>query len=351
MTREYRGRLAPSPTGGLHLGNVRTALCAWLRARAAGGKLVLRMEDIDTPRVVPGAARAIIEDLRWLGLDWDEGPDVGGPHAPYVQSARMASYAQSLHELSASDLVFPCTCSRKEIAAVASAPHGDLGPVYPGTCRPDASRDQQGARLRAHEQRSPALRAQDHGSPALHVSDPLDPVPRLSEQRSPALRFKMAVGEAFDDVLHGRFAQPVTDDFVLRRGDGVYAYQLAVVVDDSAMQISEVVRGDDLLSSTPRQLALYRALGAEPPAFLHVPLLLRLDGERLSKRNGAPSIAEYRAAGITPQRILGLMAHSLGLADQVEPLSAQALIPRFDLARLPRAATRLDASIAALSAS
>jgi glutamyl-tRNA synthetase len=301
------------------LGNARTALCAWLRARAAGGKLVLRIEDIDTPRVVAGAAQAIVDDLRWLGLDWDEGPDLGGPHAPYVQSARTASYARTLDELSARNLLFPCTCSRKEIAAVASAPHGDLGPVYPGTCRPSA-----GTRPR-----SSALRSG-------------------SNERSPALRFMMDASEAFEDALHGHFAQPVTDDFVVRRGDGVYAYQLAVVADDIAMQISEVVRGDDLLSSTPRQLALYRALGAEPPQFLHVPLLLRLDGERLSKRNGAPALAEYRAAGITPQRIVGLMAHSLGLSEHCEPLSAHALIPRFDLARLLRAPTRLDASVAAL---
>jgi glutamyl-tRNA synthetase len=302
MSREYRGRLAPSPTGSLHLGIARTALCAWLRARAAGGKLIMRVEDIDGPRVVPGSEQSIMDDLHWLGLDWDEGPDVGGPHVPYVQSQRTALYAHAIAALTARGRVYPCTCSRKEIAEVASAPHGDLGPLYPGTCR--------------------------HGA-------------RPSE-RAPALRFEMAASPEFDDLLHGHFAQPVADDFVLRRGDGVYAYQLAVVVDDIAMGITEVVRGDDLLSSTPRQLALYRALDAAPPQFLHVPLLLTNEGKRPSKRDAAPSIAQYRASGIHAEQIVGLMAESLGLVERAEPVSARALIDRFDLSRLRRTAARLD---------
>jgi glutamyl-tRNA synthetase len=159
----------------------------------------------------------------------------------------------------------------------------------------------------------------------------------------------MAESSAFDDALHGRYTQPLADDFVLRRGDGVYAYQLAVVVDDIAMQISEVVRGDDLLSSTPRQLALYAALHAEPPGFLHVPLLLGPDARRLSKRYGAPSVGEYRAAGISPTKLVGLLAHSLGLAESGEHIGPQALIPRFELAHLPRTPTSIDASLAALA--
>jgi glutamyl-tRNA synthetase len=299
----YRGRLAPSPTGALHLGIARTALCAWLRARAESGRLVMRVEDIDTPRVLPGSAQAIMDDLRWLGLDWDEGPDLGGPHAPYVQSARTALYAEAIDQLAARGLVYPCTCSRKDIADVASAPHGDLGPLYPGTCRA-------GAR---------------------------------PSSRTPALRFRMPTPAAqFHDALHGEYRAGVADDFVLRRGDGVYAYQLAVVVDDMAMNITEVVRGDDLLSSTPRQIALYRALGAEPPQFLHVPLLLAADGRRLSKRHAARSIAEYRAAGASAAQLIGLLAGTLGLAKAGEALEPAQLIARFDVARLPRTAATMD---------
>ena len=303
MTELYRGRLAPSPTGGLHLGTARTALCAWLRARAANGQLILRIEDIDGPRVVPGSAQAIASDLQWLGLDWDEGPDVGGPHAPYVQSQRAQLYAAAIAALRERELVYPCTCSRKDIAEIASAPHGDLGTVYPGTCR-------QGAR--------------ENGRP-------------------PALRFKMNERPEFDDVLHSHYGEAFADDFVLQRGDGVYAYQLAVVVDDIAMGISEVVRGDDLLSSTPRQIALYRALGSEPPRYLHVPLVLAADGRRLSKRHAATSLAEYRSAGVSAEKLIGILAHSLGLIERPEPTPARALIDRFDVSRLPRTAASLDA--------
>jgi glutamyl-tRNA synthetase len=301
----YRGRLAPSPTGGLHLGVARTALVAWLRARKANGVLVMRIEDIDTPRVVAGSAESIMEDLRWLGLDWDEGPDRGGPHAPYLQSQRTAAYADALERLRARDALYPCTCSRKDIASVASAPHGDLGPIYPGTCR------------------SGAIRA----------------------DRPVALRFKHRETPQFCDLLHGPYPDPLVDDFVLRRSDGVFAYQLAVVVDDIAMQISEVVRGDDLLSSTPRQLALYEALGAEPPRFLHVPLLLGPDGRRLSKRHQAPSIAEYRAAGVSAAGIVGWLAQSLGLVETAEPLQPRELIAHFELERLQLQAASVDPRI------
>src|SRR5687767_9355319 len=210
LSGRYRGRLAPSPTGRMHWGTARTALVAWLRARSAGGALVMRIEDLDPPRVVPGAAEEIMRELRWLGLDWDEGPDVGGPHGPYVQSQRFDRYEAALAQLQAQGALFPCTCSRKELAALASAPHGegDLGPRYPGTCL-----------------RNP-----------------------IRGDRPAALRFRMARGEAFDDALRGSQPEREPDDFVVKRADGVYAYQLAVVVDDIAMGITEVVRGDDLLS-------------------------------------------------------------------------------------------------------
>lgn len=291
----YRGRLAPSPTGTLHLGVARTALAAWLRARKQDGALVMRIEDIDTPRVVSDSARAIMADLRWLGIDWDEGPDLGGPHLPYEQSQRAGLYEAAIDTLRQRDFLYPCTCSRKEIASVASAPHGDLGPLYPGTCRAGTTRS----------------------------------------DRPPALRFKHR-GDApvFDDVLHGPYRDALVDDFVLRRGDGMISYQLAVVVDDIAMQIAEVVRGDDLLSSTPRQLALYAALGAPAPRFLHVPLVLAPDGRRLSKRHQAPSIAEYRDQGVTAPAIIGWLAASLGILDAPEPVTPTELIASFELSRM-----------------
>jgi glutamyl-tRNA synthetase len=296
----------------LHLGIARTALVAWLRARRANGALILRIEDIDTPRVVAGSAESIMSDLRWLGLDWDEGPDVGGPHAPYLQSQRGALYEVAIERLRARGFVYPCTCSRKDIAGVASAPHGELGALYPGTCRE-------------------------------HPSHP---------ERAAALRFKQTgPAPGFADMLHGGYPDPITDDFVLRRADGMFAYQLAVVVDDVAMGITEVVRGDDLLSSTPRQLSLYAALGARAPSFLHVPLLLGLDGSRLSKRHGAPAIAEYRAAGVSPERVLGFLAASLGLTDPTrEPkIAAKELISRFDLRRLPLTAARVETRVDAFA--
>lgn len=302
----YRGRFAPSPTGALHLGSARTALVAWLRARSAGGAFVMRVEDLDAPRVVAGAEAAMRADLRWLGLDWDEGPDVGGPHAPYVQSARTHRYAYALARLRASGHVYPCTCTRREIAAIASAPHGpdDEGPRYPGTCR----------------------------------DGPTHP------ERPASWRFRMPEpAPGFDDALAGPCAPGTLGggDFVVARGDGTFSYQLAVVVDDLAMGITEVVRGDDLRASVPRQIALAEALGGTPPAWLHVPLVLAADGQRLGKRHGSTSLASLRDAGHTPAAIISRLAETLGLAAPGESLSPRALVPRFDLATLPREATRL----------
>jgi glutamyl-tRNA synthetase len=304
----YRGRYAPSPTGPLHLGNARTALVAWLHARAAGGAFVLRVEDLDGPRVRPGAEGRILDELRWLGLDWDEGPDVGGAAGPYRQSACAARYAAALERLRAAGLAYPCFCSRAEVAAAAGAPHGpaDDGPRYPGTCR----------------------------------DLPPAEVARRSAARRPAWRFRVPEGPVpFDDLVHGSQApdvQAATGDFVILRADGLAAYQLAVVVDDAAMGITDVVRGDDLLPSTARQLLLFRALGHAPPRFAHVPLVVGEDGERLAKRHGALSVGELRERGAEPAAVVGLLASLSALAPDGARRAPAELVAGFDLARLPR---------------
>lgn len=317
MATAYVGRFAPSPTGALHLGGARTALVAWMRARAQGGRFILRVEDLDPPRVVQGAEQRILADLRWLGLDWDEGPDVGGPSTPYHQSARASLYVAAIDRLRTQGLVFDCTCTRREIASasgrevpsIASAPHGeeDEGPRYPGTCRGGPT----------HPERPRAQRL------------------RLDED-----------APDFLDLLHGPISgRGRGGDFVLRRADGLFAYQLAVVVDDIAMGITEIVRGDDLLPSTPKQVALHQALGAAPPAFLHVPLILGPDGARLSKRHGGTTIAEHRAAGWAPERLLGLLGATLGLVAPRTALSLRDLLEVFSLDRMPRDATTLHETL------
>ena len=306
----YRGRFAPSPTGDLHLGGARTALVAWLAARAAGGAYVVRVEDLDGPRVVPGAEERIVEDLAWLGLDWDEGPDSGGPHAPYRQSLRLARYDAAVERLLADGRAFRCWCSRAEVARAAAAPHGpaDDGPRYPGTCRARAT-----------------------------------PPPR---DRRPSVRLRVDAEEiAFVDGVHGRTVEDpaiTVGDFVIRRADGIPAYQLAVVVDDAAMAISDVVRGDDLLGSTARQLVLYRALGATPPRFAHVPLVLGPDGARLSKRHGSISIRALRDRGRSREAVVGLLASTLGLVPAGTECAPRDLVSAFALDRIVRSPTTLD---------
>lgn len=312
-----RGRFAPSPTGGLHVGNARTALLAWLHARAAGGAFVMRVEDLDFGRVRPGLMETQLDELRWLGLDWDEGPDVGGPHAPYVQSRRGELYEAALRRLAEAGELFECACSRRDIAQAASAPHaGEEGPRYPGTCRGE------------------------------HVSAGVPSLMRHGLSRV-ALRLRVEPGEVcVADLLQGRCCfDPAaeTGDFVVRRKDGAAAYQLAVVVDDAAMEITHVVRGADLLSSTARQVLLYRALHLPQPGFLHVPLMLGEDGERLAKRHGAVSLGELRARGVRPERVAGWLASTCGLAAPGEEMAARELVPRFDVALLPRAATVVTA--------
>lgn len=305
----YRGRYAPSPTGPLHLGNARTALLAWLHARAAGGAFVLRVEDLDGPRVRPGMEARILEELRWLGLDWDEGPDVEGPYGPYRQSDLAGRYVAALDRLREAGLAYPCFCSRAEIAAASQAPHGpaDDGPRYPGTCR---------------------------GLAAAEVA-------RRAAARRPAWRLRVPEGPVrFEDGVHGPVAFDVgatVGDFVILRADGIAAYQLAVAVDDAAMGITDVVRGDDLLASTARQLLVYRALGLAAPRFAHVPLVVGEDGARLAKRHGALSLGELRARGADPRAVAGLLAAASGLAADGARLSPGELVPAFTLARLPRA--------------
>jgi len=298
----YRGRFAPSPTGDLHLGTAATALVAWLAARVAKGTLVMRIEDIDAPRVVDGAEARQLDDLAWLGLDWDEGPDVGGPFGSYRQSERGRRYEKALDQLAARGLTFLCDCSRRDIAAVASAPHdGDEGPRYPGTCRS-----------------KPANR---------------------SWKRPPAVRLTVPPGiVVVKDRFRGRLEQAVDDvvgDFVLRRGDGMFAYQLAVTVDDLAMGITEVVRGIDLLSSAPRQRMLARLLGGAPePAFAHVPLLVDGAGGRLAKRLGGHSLRAMREDGWSPAAVIGLLAHLLGLRPTDQPVRPRDLAADVNLERL-----------------
>jgi glutamyl-tRNA synthetase len=308
-----RGRFAPSPTGPLHLGNARTALLSWLAARSAGGGYVMRVEDLDGPRVKPGLEARLLAELRWLGIDWDEGPDVGGPRGPYRQSERATRYADTLARLRDAGRVYPCFCSRAEIAAASQAPHGasDEGPRYPGTCR----------RLSAAE------------------------VARRAAGRPPAWRFAVDPGPiGFDDGVHGaqEFDVAATvGDFVVARADGVPSYQLAVVVDDAAMEVTDVVRGDDLLPSTARQLLLYRALGLPIPRFAHLPLVVGADGERLAKRHGARSLGELREAGAEPEAVTGLLAEISGLAPAGVRVAPRELVAGFDLRRIARAPARL----------
>lgn len=279
-----RTRFAPSPTGDLHLGGAWTALASWVVARREpGGVNVLRVEDLDPPRVVAGSEARIEEDLRWLGLTWEE-------EAPR-QSERSAAYEAAIATLAAAGLVYPCDCSRAEIARAASAPHAGEETVYPGTCR-DA--------------------------------DPARPM-----KRPPALRVRVPDAViAYDDGAVGRVEQNLAravGDFVLRRGDGVFAYQLAVVVDDAAQGITDVVRGADLVSSTPRQIWLARALGLAVPRFTHVALVVASDGTRLEKRTRGAAVRELREAAVPADVLLGELAFGLGLTRERKPATATAI--------------------------
>lgn len=299
MTSSIRGRLAPSPTGAQHVGNARTYLIAWLSARSQGGRVLLRIEDIDSPRIKRGALEQCLDDLRWLGLDWDEGP--------VVQTDRLDRYESALRHLQERELVYPCTCSRSDIERAASAPHQEheSEPTYPGTCA------------------------------ARHVADSA-----MLADKSFAWRFRVGhVAPSFLDGFLGRVQLDLRragGDFVVWKSAGTPAYQLAVVVDDADMGVTEVIRGDDLIPSTPRQLLLYQALGLQAPSFAHVPLVVGPDGRRLAKRHGDTRLSTLRDAGMKAENLLGLLARSCGWLEGAEPIRAHDLIPLFRLETIPR---------------
>jgi len=272
----YRGRIAPSPTGFLHLGHARTFWIATQRAAEHGGQLILRNEDLDSQRCRPEFVQAMFEDLRWLGIEWTEGPDVSGPFGPYSQSERRVHYLKAWKKLRDRGLIYPCTCSRKDVALSASAPNDmDDEPVYPGTCRPTvvdgAAPKGVNWRFRVHD-------GEEVSFADLH----------LGPQR-------MVAGRDFGD-------------FIIWRRDDVPAYQLAVVVDDGAMQIAEVVRGADLLKSTARQILLFRALGLATPQYYHCDLVRDDAGVRLAKRHDALSIRKLRELGWSAEEVRGSVA-------------------------------------------
>ena len=300
-------RLAPSPTGALHLGNARTFLVNWALARQNGWRIILRIEDLDGPRIKKGADAQAMEDLRWLGIDWDEGP--------VYQSGRMEQYRRAIDALVKVGRAYPCVCSRKEAAMAASAPHAEDGSsIYPGTCR---------GRFASIEEA------------------------REKSGREPALRF--AVGERvveFHDEFAGTKRFDVgreLGDFVIAKADGTPAYQLAVVVDDAAMGVSEVVRGDDLIDSTPRQILLYHALGLEEriPRWWHLPLVVGPDRRRLAKRHGDTRLAHYRSLGLPAGRVMAMLARWCGVELKEGEATAAEFLRRFEIGRMPREKTVL----------
>ncbi len=307
------GRLAPTPSGLLHLGNARSFLLAWLWARSLGGRVIMRVEDIDLPRCSRELRNQALSDLAWLGLDWDEGPHAGDAIGPYDQSTRFELSRRALDQLIVAGRAYPCVCSRKDIEEATRAPHGDEGAIYPGTCRG---------------------RFATFAEAAEFAKSP------------PAWRF------AFDDApisFHDEIQGPITikprdlGDFVLWRKDGLPSYQLAVTVDDAAMGVTQVLRGRDLIQSTARQLALYKALGLQAPQqWAHAPLLIDPTGRRLAKREGDLSLKALRKRGIEPERVIGLCAHSAGLLARGENVSAQVLSADFKIANVGRDDSALE---------
>lgn len=302
-----RGRLAPSPTGMAHLGNAWAFLMAWLSVRAQGGELVLRMEDLDQERTSVVYMQALMSDIRWLGLDWDEGPTPEREDAQYHQANRFHLYDGALDALREKGLAYPCFCSRKDLAMLANAPHlGDAGISYPGTCR--------------------------------HL-DPDEAARRMEAGKPHSWRFLTEGLEfCFTDLLYGEQRQNLSElggDFNIKRSDGVYAYQLAVSVDDGLMGITEVVRGRDIMPSTGKQLGLMQALGLKAPVYGHLPLLLDETGERLAKRHASLSLEALRTRGVKPERVVGLLACVAGLTDSLKMVHPRELVRGFDISRLP----------------
>ena len=314
MSGPIVGRLAPSPTGALHLGNARTFLLAWLSARSRGGRVLFRIEDLDHPKKKPGAAAGMLEDLRWLGLDWDGGP--------VVQSSRLAVYRAALGRLVEAGRAYPCVCSRRDVEQTQSAPHG-RDPhtlAYSGRCR---------GRFASWEDACAAL-----------------PAGRL-----PAWRFRSEPGRsAFDDRFLGRreLDRSEIGDFAFARDPDGAGYLLACAVDDALSGVTEVVRGADLVDAAHCQIQLLEALGLPVPAFCHVPLVVAEDGRRLAKRHGDTRLASLRAAGIPPERVVGLLAWWSGLAPFGAERSPADLVADFDLARVPRTPAVLDDRVRAL---
>lgn len=284
-----RGRYAPTPSGDLHLGNLRTAIVAWLHARATGGRILLRIDDLDVDRCSVAAEGRQLEDLAWLGLTWD------GP--PERQSERIDAYRAAADRLAGQGLAYPCFCSRAEVRAAASAPHGDEGPVYPGTCRD---------------------------------LDPAHAAERVAVGERHSLRLRTPPGvERFRDFVHGDVAidvQAAAGDLVLVRSDGVIGYQLACAVDDAQPQMTHVVRGEDLLASAAFQRVIMRLLDLEPPDYGHVPLMLGPDGARLAKRHGAITLRDHIAHGATPEGVVGMLAGMFGIGDG-SPADLEDLVP------------------------
>ena len=303
-------RLAPSPTGALHLGNARTFLINWLLARQNGWKIILRIEDLDGPRIKKGADQQAIDDLRWLGIDWDEGP--------IYQATRRELYSDPARRLFFAGNAYACICTRKEVDLAASAPHAEDGAtVYPGTCR---------GRFTSIDQA------------------------RRAGGREPAIRFNVdSEVVEFTDAFCGRqrFEMQMLGDFVIEKADRTPAYQLAVVVDDADMGVTQIVRGDDLLDSTPRQILLYRALGLDNriPTYTHLPLVIGPDGRRLAKRHGDTRLASYRDTGVSAAGVVSLLASWCGIADAGDAETAADLIKKFDLNRLPRTPIVFDPAV------
>ncbi len=312
---DVRVRFAPSPTGHLHVGSVRTALFNWLLARGRGGTFILRIEDTDAERSTIESDRAILEDLRWLGLDWDEGPEVGGPHAPYRQSERLSTYRASAHDLLARGLAYYCFCRPDELDADRRAAlAAGLPPKYRGRCR---------------------------------AIDPRAAADRVAGGEAAAIRFKVPLDRAvaFEDLIRGlvTFDTAVIGDPIILRSDGRPAYNFAVVIDDAQMAVTHVVRGEDHLSNTPRQILLYDALGLDVPVFAHLSLVLGPDHAPLSKRHGATSVAEFRERGFLPEALINYLA-LLGWSpgDGEELMSVRDMAGRFDLARVSHSAAVFD---------
>lgn len=300
------GRFAPSPTGAQHLGNARTYLLAYWSAKQRQERLVFRVEDVDSPRVKPWAVQQSMDDLAWLGLTWDEGPERGGSCGPYLQTQRMSIYQQVLQDMISRNRVYPCCCTRKDIQNAGSAPHFDHEPaIYPGTCA-----------------------GWKHGMP-------------LPDEGTYCWRFRSSqrVFEFDDRVLGLQETRPseTLGDFPVTQKNGEPSYQLAVTVDDSMMGITEVVRGNDLVASTFRQLQIFEFLNASPPSYAHVPLVLGADGRRLAKRHGDTRLSTFRSSGVTPQQIVTWAARSTGLIGPDERVvHVDDVIGRFSWEQLER---------------